>query len=261
MSKVPMYLSKEGSIGTIYFNRPEKRNAMNLESWEMIPELLDEAEADPSIKVLVLRGVNDVAFSAGADISEFKDIRSDAEKSKKYDETSSKAGKRLSGFKKPTVAMIQGFCVGGGAGLALYCDFRISDTTGKFGITPSKLGLVYGVPATKRAVDLLGPSRAKDILMSGRIIESDEALRIGFIDKLYEPDQVVEKTYEYAELLASRAQFTVRATKKIVAEILEGASENSTEVQQLVEDAYDSEDYKEGIKAFMEKRKPDFKYS
>jgi enoyl-CoA hydratase len=256
-----IYLVKEGSIATIYLNRPDKRNAMNYEMWSKLPELLEEAESNPSIKALILRGVNDVAFSAGADISEFKEVRSNGKQSRLYDQTTHRANECLANFKKPSIALIQGYCVGGGAGLALDCDFRFSDTNGRFGITPSKLGLVYGTSSTKRIVDLVGPAKAKDILMSGRIMNVEEAYRIGLIDCILQPDEIEEKTYEYANLIASRAQFTVRAAKQIVKEVLNGAMKNSDEINRLVEEAYDTEDYKEGVRAFMEKRKPDFKYS
>lgn len=256
-----IYLKKDGPIATIYLNRSDKRNAMNFEMWSKLPKLLDEAEADPSIKVLILRGVNDVAFSAGADISEFSEVRSNGKQSRLYDQTTYEANESLANFVKPTIALVQGFCVGGGAGLALDCDFRFSDTNGHFGITPSKIGLVYGTSSTKRLVDLVGPAKAKEILMSGRIMNVEEAYRIGLVDRIYEPSEIEEKTYEFANLISSRAQFTVRATKQIVKDILNGATENSEEVRQLVEEAYDTEDYKEGVQAFMEKRTPDFKYS
>lgn len=256
-----IYLVKEGSIATIYLNRPEKRNAMNFEMWSRLPQLLEDAEADSSVKVLLLRGVDGVAFSAGADISEFKEIRSDGRKSRSYDDAVNKAYKQLSVFKKPSVALIQGYCVGGGAGLAVSCDFRFSDTNGRFGITPSKIGLVYALPSTKDLVDLVGAAKAKDILMTGRIMNAEEAYRIGFVDRIFEPEEIEEKTYEYIDLICSRAQFSVRASKKIIHEILNGETENTEEINQLIEEAYNTEDYKEGVQSFMEKRKPNFKYS
>lgn len=256
-----VYLTKMGSVATIYLNQPNKRNAMNYEMWCKLPEILEEAEQDPSIKVLLLRGAGSEAFSAGADISEFKQMRATAEQAVVYNRASKTAHQRLAGFIKPTIALIQGYCIGGGAGLALDCDFRFSDTNGRFGITPAKLGLVYGTSSTKQLVDLVGPSRAKDILMSARIMDSDEAYRIGLVDRIYEPSEIEEKTLEYANLVGVRSQYTVRAAKIIVRDILNGATENSDKVNKLVEEVFESQDYLEGVQAFMEKRKPKFTYS
>lgn len=254
-----VYLIKEGPIASIFLNRPSKLNAINYDIWSTLPELLYEVEKDSSIKGLVLRGVKSEAFSVGADIREFKDVRSSPERSRLYDEAIYNANKCLENLTKPTVALIQGYCIGGGAGLALACDFRFSDDTGRFGITPSKIGLVYSTSATKRLVDLVGPSKAKDLLMSGRMFGANEAYQIGLIDRLYETSNLVEKTYDYLSLLSERSQLTVRSTKKIVQEILNGNSENSDEINKLIEKAYESEDYKEGVQAFIEKRKPKFK--
>ena len=254
-----IYLEKEGPIATIYLNRPEKRNAMNYEMWCKLPELLFEADADPSRKVVVIRGVNDVAFCAGAEISEFQEIRADKRSSSLYDHATAEANKLLANLSKPTIAMIQGFCVGGGAGIALACDFRFSDENGQIGITPSKIGLVYGTAATKRIVDLVGPTKTKDILMTGRLMDAKEALQIGLIDRIYHSDSIHDETYRYANLIANRAQYTVRAAKKIVNEILHGTNENTPELKNLIEKAYDTEDYQEGVKAFIEKRRPIFK--
>ncbi|WP_139339581.1 enoyl-CoA hydratase-related protein [Bacillus dakarensis] len=254
-----IYLEKVGPIATINLNRPEKRNAMNYEMWCELPGLLFEVDSDLSIKVVVIRGVNNVAFSAGADISEFQEIRSNKRRSNLYDHAIAKANQSLANLSKPTIAMIQGFCVGGGAGIALACDFRFSDENGQFGITPAKIGLVYGTAATKRIVDLVGPSKTKDILMTGRLMDAQEALQIGFIDRIYHSESIKDETYRYANLIANRAQYTVRAAKKIVNEILHGTNENTPELKELIERAYDTEDYQEGVKAFIEKRRPKFK--
>lgn len=254
-----VYLIKEGPVATIFLNRPSKLNAINYDIWSKLPELLKEVEKDSSIKGLVLRGVNCEAFSVGADISEFKEVRSSPQRSRLYDEAIQRANKCLANLTKTTIALIQGYCIGGGTGLALACDFRFSDYTGQFGITPSKIGLVYSTPATKRLVDLVGPSKAKDILMSGRIMKANEAYQIGLIDRVFENSDIVEKTYDYLNVISERAQLTVRTTKMIVQEISNGNSKNSDEINRIIEEAYESEDYKEGVQAFIEKRKPNFK--
>jgi enoyl-CoA hydratase len=256
-----VYLEKEGAIATLFFNRPEKRNALTYGMWKSIPALLKDVEEDRNIKVLIIRGVDETAFAAGADISEFKTLRYSAEGADTYNKATLEAEEILGKLTKPTIAMIQGYCVGGGCELAVACDFRFSDTTGKYGITPAKLGLIYNLPGTKNLVDLVGPAKAKDILFSGRILDSEEADRIGLIDRLYSPDEVVEKTYEYAELLTRNAQMSIRGAKRVIHDVCSGVTEEHDEIAQLVLSSFESEDYKEGVQAFLEKRKPNFKYS
>jgi enoyl-CoA hydratase len=261
MSNNHIYLEKKGEIATIYFNQPEKRNALTHEMWKTIPSLLEDVENDSNIKVVVLRGVDETAFAAGADISEFQTLRSTPEGAKVYNDATHKAERKLANLKKPTIAMIQGPCIGGGCELASACDFRFSDTTGRFGITPAKLGLVYGLHAAKQLVDLVGPSNAKYILFSGKLLDVERAFRIGLVDEIYSPDEIVEKTYGFAETLCRNAQFTIRSMKYIINEITSGVTEDTEETRRLRQDSFSTEDYKEGVKAFLEKRKPQFKYS
>lgn len=256
-----IFLSKNGEIATIFINRPLKRNALKLEMWEKIPELIKECEEDSSIKVIIFSGVNESAFSAGADISEFKTLRYTAEGAKKYNDATMVAEKVIADVSKPTIAMIQGYCVGGGCEIAVACDFRFSDENGKFGITPAKLGLVYNTPGTKNIVELVGPAKTKDILYTGRLIEAEEAYRIGLIDRIFPAEKIHEETQKYAQLICKNAQFAVRGSKKVVNEVLHGAATDSPEIAQLVIDSFVSDDYREGVTAFLEKRKPDFKYS
>ncbi|KKK36500.1 hypothetical protein WQ57_18975 [Mesobacillus campisalis] len=256
-----IYLVKDGTIATLYFNRPQKRNALTFEMWKRIGSMVDDVESDPNIKVLILRGVDETAFAAGADISEFKTLRYTAEGANTYNNATLEAEAKLGSLSKPTIAMIQSYCVGGGCELALACDFRFSDNTGKFGITPAKLGLIYNLAGTKNLVDLVGPSNAKDILFSGRIIKAEEASRMGLIDRLYTSEELEKETYEYAKLLSKNAQMSVRGSKRIIGEVLQGATEESEEISQLILSSFESSDYKEGVHAFLEKRKPNFKYS
>ncbi|GAB7388625.1 enoyl-CoA hydratase-related protein [Bacillaceae bacterium] len=256
-----VYLEKNGEIATLYFNRPEKRNALTFAMWQAIPKLLADVDRDSAVKVLVLRGVDATAFAAGADISEFRTLRADSEGARIYNEATHKAERMLANFRKPTIAMIQGYCIGGGCELAVACDFRFSDTNGRFGITPAKLGLVYGLEATKQLVDLVGPANAKYILFSGRHLDAEKAHKIGLVDEVFPPDEIEEKTYEFARELCERAQFTVRSMKYIIAEIMRGVSEETEETRRLRLESFDTEDYQEGVRAFLEKRKPKFKYS
>ncbi len=258
-SKPDVFVEKKDEIATLYLNRPEKRNAFHMDMWLMIEERLKELEADDEVKVLIIRGVDETSFAAGADISEFKTIRYSAEGAKKYNDRVMLVEQRLKNFPKPTIAMIQRYCVGGGMELALACDLRFSSETGLFGITPAKLGLIYNLAPTKGLVDLVGPAKAKDILFSGRLLDAQEAYEFGLIERVYPDDEIVEKTYEYASLITERAQRAVKGSKRIIAEVVKGAQEESPEIAQLILDSFESDDYKEGVNAFLEKRKPNFK--
>src|SRR5699024_579584 len=159
----------------------------------------------------------------GADIEEFKKERWNESQSNYYDQVMTLAGDSLERCSKPVLALIEGACIGGGAEIALSCDMRFSSTTCKYGITPAKIGLIYGVPQTKRLINAVGLSRAKDILFSGRLLNASEAYNIGLVDYLYEDNSVVKKTYEYAELLTKRSQDSIKATKLISHAIINGA--------------------------------------
>lgn len=259
MEEKLLYVEKEGSVATIFLNRPAKRNALNLEMWVTLSRLLAQLEDDEETKVVVIRGVNDTAFAAGADIGEFLSNRSSAEKAKAYNDLSMEAVDRLHRFPKPTIALIQKYAVGGGLDIALSCDFRFSADDGVFGITPAKLGIVYNLTSTKRLVDLVGPSRTKEILYTAQLLDVQEAYRIGLVDRIYSADEIVEQTYAFARLLTERSQVSIRGTKQMVQAILDGATEENEEIAELVLRSFDSDDYKEGVQAFLEKRKPKFR--
>ncbi|HEY8449313.1 MAG TPA: enoyl-CoA hydratase-related protein [Bacillota bacterium] len=256
-----LYLIKEPPIATLVLNRPDKRNALTLGMWQAIPGLVREVEGDAAIKVLIVRGADERAFAAGADISEFETLRTGVEKAEAYNRATAEAETALATLSKPTIAMIQGFCIGGGCSIALSCDFRFADTTARFGITPARLGLVYGLPSTKRLVDVVGPSHAKYILFSGRQIDAQRAYEIGLINELHAPEDLVAKTLEFARTLCDNAQFSIRSTKRIIQRILEGQFEDDEETARLRHESFATDDYREGVRAFLEKRKPRFRYS
>lgn len=256
-----IYLEVDQDIATIYINRPEKRNAISFDMWKTIPKLMKQCEEDANVKVIRFKSVDPTAFSAGADIAEFKTKRATRESSDAYTQAILDAEEAIMNVSKPTIAQIQGFCVGGGCEIAVACDFRFSDETGKFGITPAKLGLVYNTPGTKNLVDLVGPAKAKDILFTGRLLDAEEAFRIGLIDQIYYSENLEQKTLEYARMICENAQLSVRGSKRIINEVLHGATEDSPEISQLISDSFFSDDFKEGVNAFIEKRKPHFKYS
>ncbi|NQV80632.1 MAG: enoyl-CoA hydratase/isomerase family protein, partial [Alphaproteobacteria bacterium] len=216
-----IYLEKDGPIGWLVLNQPDKRNALSQAMWDAIPALLDQAADDKAIRVVVVRGVDHKAFAAGADISEFEKVHATPDSSKAYNRIVQRAERRLSRFAKPTIAMIQGPCVGGGCGVAVACDLRFADDTARFGIPPAKLGLVYSLHDTKLVVDKIGPARAMDMLYTGRLVDAPEALRIGLIDRLLSPAAIEAETRSYCEMIAQSSQFSVRATKRIVRMILD----------------------------------------
>lgn len=260
MSGPEIFLHKAGDLAHLVLNRPEKRNAVTEAMWLAIPRLIDEVEQDPAIKVLILRGADHRAFAAGADIGEFERVYATRESTEAYAKAIHTAMRRLGHCVKPTIALVQGPCVGGGCGLALSCDLRFSDESAKFGITPAKLGLVYTLEDTKKLVDLVGPAKAKDILYTGRILDAAEALSIGLIDRVVPADDLHAAVEAYAQGIGETSQFSHRATKRIVQMILDGVSRDTAETDRLFLDSFAAEDFHEGRAAFMEKRKPNFPF-
>ncbi len=258
MEKQPLLTHKSEDVATIYFNRPEKKNAITLSMWKEFPTILSNLEKDENIKVVVIRGIDDTAFSAGADIKEFITERSNHSNSMEYDQHITNAGDAIESFSKPVIAMIEGPCIGGGSEIALSCDLRFSSVTGVFGITPAKVGLIYGLPQTRRLVQAVGSSRAKDILFSGRFLKAEEAYDIGFIDRVFDENDVVEKTYDYARLLCKRSQVSIRGSKKAVQVSLNHTEENIFEFEEMLYSSYLAPDIQEGVSAFKEKREPQF---
>jgi enoyl-CoA hydratase/carnithine racemase len=256
-----LVLERSGAVATLVLNRPDSHNAVRLGMYEALPGLLGEIDQDRDVKVLVVRGAGRKAFASGADITEFREVRANAETARAYNERVAAAERALEGLSKPTIAMVHGYCIGGGCGLALACDLRFADERASFGITPARLGLVYSLDSTKRLVDVVGPSRAKWILMSGQRVEAERAHQIGLADEVVPTDDLEKLTYEFAELLCTRAQFSIRATKQIVARILAGQTEDDEATRDLRNSSFDTDDYAEGVRAFLEKRPPTFSWS
>lgn len=256
-----LVVERTDGIATLVLNRPDSHNAVRLGMYEALPDLLSSVDADADVKVLVVRGAGQKAFASGADISEFREVRANAETARAYNERVAAAERALEGLSKPTIAMVHGYCIGGGCGLALACDLRFADERASFGITPAKLGLVYSLDSTKRLVDVVGPSRAKWILMSGQRVDAERAHQIGLADEVVPTEDLEKLTYEFAELLCSRAQFSIRATKQIVTRILSGQTEDDEATRDLRNSSFDTDDYAEGVRAFLEKRPPTFTWS
>ena len=260
MSNDPIYMNKEDEIAEIVLNRPDKLNALNAEVWQGIIELFGQAGDDPDIKVVILRSGAPRAFAAGADISEFPIVHATAESAADYHDKIRTAYNAISDLNKPTIAMVRGVCFGGGCAIALNCDLRYADPTSRFCIPPAKLGIAYSLLETKRLSDLIGPSRAKEMLLGAKVIEAGEALSIGLATRLFEPEDLESETRTFAENLCNLSQFTVRAVKAMVGEILEGATDETETSRRLRAEGFQGPDYIEGRDAFLEKREANFTY-
>ncbi len=254
-------IDRRGSIATLTLNRPQSHNAINMGMYQSLPSAVASLEEDRSVKVVVVRGAGEKSFASGADITEFERERSDATKAQNYNEKVAAAEQALEALTKPTIAMIHGYCIGGGAGLALSCDIRFADTRARFAITPAKLGLVYSLESTKRVVDLAGPSRAKWILMSGQQIHAQRAVELGLFDELTEPDELEQHTYDFAEVITTRAQFSVRSGKEMVRRVVGGQVVDDEETTRIRNSSFDTEDFAEGVRSFLGKRPPEFRWS
>jgi enoyl-CoA hydratase/carnithine racemase len=251
---------KDGNVGYVIFNNPERRNAMSLEMWEATTRLMTQYAKDDSIRVVVLAGAGDKAFVAGADISKFGDERSTEEGVKKYNDAVEAAYASVHEFPKPTIAMIRGFCVGGGMGIASCCDLRIASEDARFAVPAAKLGLGYGYPGVKRLMDIVGPSFTKEIFFTARLFEVMEAVEMGLVNRVVENGELEFYVKDYAATIAANAPLTVDSIKFIVGEACKDELKRDMKrCEDLVDACFKSEDYKEGRAAFMEKRKPAFK--
>jgi enoyl-CoA hydratase len=254
-----MLSRKEGGVGYMTFNNPERHNAVSLEMWEAASGILADFAADKAIRVVVLTGAGGKAFVSGADISKFESERSNKENIDRYNVAVDKANTAVYEFPKPTIAMIRGYCIGGGVGLALCCDMRICSDNSKFGVPAAKLGLGYGFTGIKKLVDVVGPSFAKEIFYTARQFTAPEALAMGLVNRMLPEAELEKYVKDYADTISGNAPMTVDAVKFIVGEVVKPESKrNMQKCADLVAQCFASKDYIEGRKAFMEKRKPAF---
>jgi enoyl-CoA hydratase/carnithine racemase len=255
-----MIAEKDGAIGRLIFNNPARHNAVSLEMWEGMTRIIDDFERDDAVRVIVVSGAGGRAFVSGADISEFKEKRASEEAAAAYSKISEGARQRLQDTPKPTIAMIQGYCIGGGVGTALACDLRIAAEGSRFGIPAAKLGLGYGYDGIRRLIDLVGPACAREIFYTARQFSAEEALRMGLVNQLVPADRLQSYVSEYCEMIAANAPLTVRSVKTIVREAMKDERERDLVLcKRVVDECFASEDYAEGRTAFMEKRRPIFK--
>ncbi|WP_019807631.1 enoyl-CoA hydratase/isomerase family protein [Saccharomonospora halophila] len=248
---------RDGATATLTLARPAKMNAVSHAMWSAVPDVVAEVEADPAIRVLVLAGAGD-HFSAGADIGEFRELRATPEGAAVYDDAVEKAVRALTGMRKPSIARVRGNCIGGGCQLSVACDFRFAARESRFGITPAKLGIVYDFASTRRLVALVGPARARYLLLSAQLLDADRAYGIGLVDEVVDDDALEEATTDFARTLGSRSQTSVRGMNEIIERITEGQRDSDAAVEALRAEAVAGDDYAEGVAAFLERRPPDF---
>ena len=255
-----MLARKHGAVGHMIFNNPERHNAVSMEMWEAAEEILADFNGDDAIRVIVVSGAGGKAFVSGADISKFEDERAGAEAVKRYGETTARAYSNLYDSPKPTVAMIRGYCIGGGLGLAVCCDIRFCTEGSRFGLPAARLGLGYSLPSIKRLADVVGVSAAKDICLSARRYDAVEAMAMGLVHAVLPDDELEKHVDEYAARIAGNAPLTVAAMKRVFIELAKDPDARDLDAcEAAIERCFASEDYVEGRQAFMEKREPRFK--
>ena len=251
---------KEGAIGWVIFNNPEKRNAMSLEMSAATAAAMEDYARDPAIRVVILCGQGDKAFISGADISQFKERRSNAEQVKAAEAISERCNKAIRECPKPVIAMIRGYCMGGGLGTAVVCDLRIASDDSRFGVPAAKLGVGYRFNGIRRLAEIVGPQFTAEIFYTGRQFSAQEALQMGLINRMLPAAELEKYVLDYAATLAGNAPLTIAAVKRCLIELRKDpANRNIDLCQKMVDDCFASEDYVEGRNAFMEKRKPAFK--
>ena len=249
-----------GGIGWLIWDNPTKLNALSPGMSEDALAVIESYEADPAIKVVVMRGSGRKAFISGGDIKSFDQTRADAETARRAREVPGKLRLKMLNLEKPLIAMIYGYCLGGGLGMALNADLRFASTDSQFSVPAALRGIAYAPEGLKSLVDLVGPSVAKDIMFSGRRLKSDEALRIGLINRVVDAEELEAVTVAYAETLAANAPLSIRASKYFINQLgLERAERNEARMDAMQREAENSEDFKEATQSFLEKRKPVFK--
>lgn len=249
----------EAGVGWITFNHPERRNAMSLAMWQGLGIAAEALERDAAVRVVVLRGAGGKAFVSGADISEFEQHRADARQKTTYDEVAARGHAGLAALTKPLLAMIEGFCVGGGLAIALAADVRFAAAGARFAIPAARLGLGYDYRGVAALARLVGPSAARDMLFSARFLAADEALRLGLVNAVLPQEDLEAHVAAYAATVAANAPLTVQAAKQAV-RVFERYADHpdAAAVATMVARCFDSDDYREGRRAFLDKRIPHF---
>jgi enoyl-CoA hydratase/carnithine racemase len=252
-------VQKRGAVGWIVFDQPAKRNAINGDMWRGIPVAMREFDADPEVRCVAFRGAGTEAFSAGADISEFEKIRAQRSSVAEYDGLLDQVLHAIQGSRKPSVAMIYGYCMGGGLEVALACDLRYCGRSAQFGIPAAKLGLAYSVEGHKRLLETVGHARAREIMFLGRRYPADEALAMGLVHRVLPDEELERYTQGVLETLQANAPLSIANSKTQIEEYVKSSGmPDHARMDAAIERCAKSADYEEGRRAFMEKRKPRF---
>jgi len=262
MTETPkLLLEKDGPIGWIIFNQPEKRNAVSQEMWELMPDYVHDLATDDTIRVVVLRGAGDQAFVAGADISQFKDRRRNMADEEEYRRISGRGQDALAALSKPLLAMIHGYCVGGGVSIAITCDIRLAADDARFGVPAARLGLGYHYHGMEKLMKLVGPAYTKEIFFTARTdFSAQDALRMGLVNQVVPRGELERFTRDYALTIARNAPLTLRSAKATVEQLVKPTGDRDLALlDKLIADCFNSQDYQEGVKAFSEKRRPQFR--
>lgn len=250
---------QSGDIARIIFNQPEKRNAVSLEMWEAVEAAATRFAGDDSVRILILSGAGGKAFVSGADVSKFETERASAGAVTHYNATTKRVYDLIEAFPKPTIAQIDGFCIGGGVALSLCCDLRICGEGSQFAVPAAKLGLGYGFEGINRLVNVVGPAFAKEIFFTARRFNAEEARVMGLVNRVVPDDNVGKVALETAEMIAANAPMTVNSVKYIIGQTVTDESRRDLdECAARVKACFDSADYIEGRRAFLEKRKAKF---
>jgi len=244
-------------VGEIILNQPSKRNAINAAMWRGLGEVVQQAEADTAAKVLIIRGEGK-HFAAGADITEFEKAYATRDSAAAYTQTMLAGLETLARCTKPTIAMIRGACVGGGCSIALSCDFRFAGMSARMGVTPGKLGLVYALADTRRLTATVGLSNAKDLLFTGRLVDVDEAHAMKLCDRVFAEEALHTETLSFAQQIAETSRWSIRATKRTFDMLADGIPDTSDSAMAIMLESFGGEDFREGYRAFLDKRKPKF---
>ena len=255
-----MVSRKADGFGWMIFNNPERHNAVSLDMWQAAIAIMGDFAADDDVRVIVIAGAGEKSFVSGADISKFGDERAEAEAVAHYNDATEGAYQAVLTSPKPTIASIQGYCIGGGANLAVCADLRICSDRARFAIPAAKLSLGYDFPRVRRVMDLVGPAYAKEIFFTARHFDAEEAMGMGLVNRVVPHDTLEAATCELGETIAANAPLTMKAIKQSVHEALKDPADRDLALcDRLVAECFASEDYAEGRAAFAEKRKPAFK--
>jgi enoyl-CoA hydratase/carnithine racemase len=252
-------VEKKGALGWIVFDNPARRNAINDAMWRGIPRAMAQFDADAEVRCVAFRGAGTEAFSAGADISEFEKVRSERTAVAGYDDLLDQVLHAIQDSRKPSVAMIHGFCMGGGLEIALACDLRYCGESAQFGIPAAKLGLAYNVEGHKRLLETVGHARAREIMFLGRRYSAAEALAMGLVHGVYADTKLEAAVADLLKVLAENAPLAIANSKTIIEEFVKSSgAPDEARMRASIERCAASADYAEGRRAFMEKRKPRF---